>query len=269
MKSGAAGLANGKQPADGRLAIHIGEHAAALVMGGRHHRDGLGFTIEPELEQCAVDVGKALTHEALGLVGDVQINTGRGGAFQFAVDGTGDDVAWGERAAGIAFAGEILALGIDQHAALAAHRLADEERARLRPGGRGIVKTGGVELDELHVGDRCAGTPAKRHSITGGGVGIGCVEIDLAAAAGGKDHAVRAEHAHLTGFFLEHIGPQRAVLGHRAELGSGDHIDHEMIFQDGDAGRLARGLDEATGNLPTGGILGMQDPPVAVTTFLA
>ena len=68
-----------------------------------------------------------------------------------------------------------------EHAAFAAHRLADQKGL-----GLGMIEAGGMELDELHVGDRRAGALGHGHAVAGGDVRIGGVEIDLAAAAGGQ-----------------------------------------------------------------------------------
>ena len=77
---------------------------------------------------------------------------------------------------------------VAQDAAFAAHRLADEERFRL-----GMEQAGRVELDELHVGDGHARAVGHGHAVAGGDVGIGGVEIDLAAAAGGEEHVLRGD----------------------------------------------------------------------------
>ena len=62
-----------------------------------------------------------------------------------------------------------------------------------------------MELDELHVRDLRAGAPGHGHAVAGRDAGIGRVEIDLAAAAGGEDDAVAAQGQDFAGGFIEHI----------------------------------------------------------------
>ena len=76
---------------------------------------------------------------------------------------------------------EAAAVGQQQMAALAAHRLGDQEGLGVR-----VVQAGRVELDELHVGDPAAGAPGHGDAVAGRGVGIGRVQVDLAGAAGGQ-----------------------------------------------------------------------------------
>ena len=172
-----------------------------------------------------------LAYEARRLVCDIEINAGCPGSFNFLVDGAGDDITWCERASRVDFFSEILALGISQNPALAADRLTYQKRPRLWSGGRRVVETSGMELDELHVRHGCSRTPAERDAVTGRGVGVRGVEINFSAATGREHYAVGAKHRDLASFSLEHVGTEHAVVGNRPQPSGGDKVDHEMVFE--------------------------------------
>ena len=92
-----------------------------------------------------------------------------------------------------------------------ASEMRNERRLRMK-------ETGRMKLDELHVGDDRAGAPGHRHAVAGRDRGVGRVEINLAAAAGGEDETIGANRFHLAGFFIEHINAEAAILGRKAEL---------------------------------------------------
>ena len=83
---------------------------------------------------------------------------------------------------------EPLAADVQEQGAFAAQSLGKE-----KAGGAGDVQGGGVELDELHVGDFGSGAPGERDAIAGGYIGVGGIEEDVAEAAGGQEHGARAE----------------------------------------------------------------------------
>jgi len=51
----------------------------------------------------------------------------------------------------------------------------------------GMVEAGGMKLDEFHVSYPATGAPAHGNAITGRGVRIGRVEVNLAGATGCHD----------------------------------------------------------------------------------
>ena len=110
------------------------------------------------------------------------------------VDGAGDDVARRELGVADGSGHERLAVRPPQDRPLAAQRLADQERLRLR-----VVQAGRVELDELHVADRHAGAVGHGDAVAGRDVGVGRVEVHLAGAAGGQQRRARAEALHRAG----------------------------------------------------------------------
>jgi hypothetical protein len=79
---------------------------------------------------------------------------------------------------------------IHQHRALAAHRLADQ-RHGIEPDG----KRGGMELHELHVGQRRTGAGGQRHALADGAQRIGRLGIEAAQPAGGEHDATGRQQA--------------------------------------------------------------------------
>ena len=83
---------------------------------------------------------------------------------------------------------EALALGVAQHAAVAAHALGDEQAAHAeRPD-----HAGGVELDALHVDQLGAGPQGHRVAVAGALPGVGRELPGLADAAGREDDGLGA-----------------------------------------------------------------------------
>ena len=68
MQAGAGDLADRVEARDFRFAIHVGEHAAALVMGGRDDRDRFLRDVNAVTEAGLVDVREAFDDERGGLL---------------------------------------------------------------------------------------------------------------------------------------------------------------------------------------------------------
>ena len=185
MQAGASHFAHGEQSAQGGLAMLVGFHAAALVVGGGNDRDRLLGDIDTDRGAGLVDFREPLLEELPRLMGDVEIDAFGTGAFHFCVDGAGHDVARGEVFERVVAFHELPPLFVDENPALAAHRLADEKRFGLR-----VEQAGRVKLHEFHVADRGAGAPGHGHAVPRSDVGIRRVEVDFAAAAGGQHDAV-------------------------------------------------------------------------------
>lgn len=73
----------------------------------------------------------------------------------------------------------------------------------------------------------------------------------------------------VSGFLVEHIGTEHAVLGDHAEFSGGDEVDGEVFLVKGDVEVFVSGFDEGFGDFPAGGVLGMEDASVAVASFSA
>ena len=158
-------------------------------------------------------------------MGDVEQRPVVARTLERGVDRARDDVARRE-------VGERMQTRHDRRAGLrlqdrpfSAHRLADQERLRLR-----VVQARGVELDELHVRECGAGAIGHRHSVARGDVGIARVEIDLARAAGGEQRHARLERHHCS-VRVEHIRADRARGAAPTELGRDEQIDAAVVLE--------------------------------------
>ena len=139
----------------------------------------------------------------------------------------------------------------------------------------GMVQAGGVELDELHVGDHGPGPVGHGHPVAGGDVGIAGVEVDLADPAGGQQGDAGQEGVHLAGGFIEDIGPQAGFVGfgHHPALAhhpfQGDEIDAHVVFEDPDTGVGQDLLRQDALHFGAGHVLGVDDPAPGVAAFPA
>ncbi len=224
-------------------------------MGCRRDVDAVG-------EAGLVDVRETLAHEGGGLVRDVEVHAFLAGLFHLRVDGAGHDVARGERGERMVFVHERLALRRLEDAPLPAHGLGDEERARLR-----VEEARRMELHELHVRNRRPRPPRHRDAVARGDVGVGGVEVHLAAPAGGEDRAQRAEGFHLAGVLVEHVRAEAAVFRGEAELGAGDEVHGHVAFEHGDVRLFGDGAQQGALDLAAGGVVGMEHAAAGMTAL--
>ncbi len=129
-----------------------------------------------------------------------------------------------------------------------------------------MIQTGGVKLDELHVGHPAAGAPGHGDAVAGGAVRIAGIEVNPAGAAGCQYHESGGAYFDLAGMPVQHISAQAAVAT-QTQLAAGNQIDGAALFVEGDVGVLTgalfqRGLDGAAG-----GVGGMHDPSMAVAAL--
>ena len=115
--------------------------------------------VDAQLQAALVDVGEALDEEVARQVGHVEHDVVVARALELGVDGARDDVARRQVLHLVVAVHERGAVAQAQDAALAAQRLADQERLRRR-----VVEAGRVELEELHVARRARppGRPWRR-----------------------------------------------------------------------------------------------------------
>ena len=97
VQAGAGDFADGIKAGDLRLAIHIRQHAAALVMRRRHDRDRFLGDVDAVLQAGLVNVRKTFDDEARRLVRDVEQHVIRAALLHLAVDRARHDVARRER----------------------------------------------------------------------------------------------------------------------------------------------------------------------------
>ncbi|MEY5012529.1 MAG: hypothetical protein RLY69_244 [Verrucomicrobiota bacterium] len=121
-----------------------------------------------------------------------------------------------------------------------------------------------MKLDELHVRDRCPRTPCERDTIASRGIGIGGVQVNLAAATRCQNNSVGAHDLYLASFALKHIGTEHPIVGHRTEFRGGDEINDKMVFQNRQVRRFARRFHQGPCDFTTSRVLRMQDPSMRV-----
>ena len=100
-----------------------------------------------------------------------------------AVDGARHHVAGAELGHRVLVRHEAVAVGVAQDRALAADGLADQPQGALAEG-----EGGGVELDELQVGERGAGAGGQGGAVGGGAERVRRPRVQVAGAAGGQHH---------------------------------------------------------------------------------
>src|SRR5207244_5812748 len=128
------------------------------------------------------DVREARPAWGPGAMADVEPDVGFAPALHLAVDRAGHDVAWRELRLTVVERHEARAVEGAQPRALAAQRLAQQERLGPR-----VIEAGRMELHELEVGHLRPRAVRHGQPVSGRDVGVRGVEVDLAAAAGGED----------------------------------------------------------------------------------
>ena len=262
VEARASDFANRKEAPDGGFAIHISIHASALVVGGGHDRNGGFRNIQTGPEAGLVDGRKAGLDEVCRFVCDVEVDTLGAAAFHFGIDGTGHNVARSEFLLWVLVLHETPSALIDQNASLAANGLRNQERFD-----RGMVKAGGMELDELHIRDHRTGAPRHRHAVAGRDIGVRGVEVDLPTTAGGEHGDIAAEGFHHAGGLVENIDSEAAVLAGVTEFPRGDEVHGHVVLHDLDRGVGGDLLEEAGFDFAAGGIASVEDAAFRVAAF--
>ncbi len=261
MQPGHRHLADGVQVLDAGAPAFVDDHAAAAIVRGRHHRDGHGAHVDPQLHAAGVDGGEALDQEVARQVGHVQHREVVAVALQLGVDGAGHDVARGQVLHLVIAVHERGAVAQAQDAALAAQGLADQERLRRR-----VVKARRVELEELHVRHARPDPVRHGHAVAGRHVGVGRVQVDLAGAAGGQHHGARDGGLHLAGVLIQQVRAEDGVGP--AVLGGGQQIDGHVLGQQRDAvGAFGHPLQQRLLDRPAGHVLDVDDPARGVAAL--
>ena len=102
-----------------------------------------------------------------------------------------------------------------------------------------------MELHHFHVAHLRARTIGHRNPITGGDIRISGELIDLARTAGSEDHHVAGQRLDSAGLSVEHVQPEHAVIlraqGAEPQLGTGDEVDREVVFEHHHLGRAGDG----------------------------
>src|SRR5947208_10787050 len=112
---------------------------------------------------------------------------------------------------------EFRAGNILKHAAFSTDRFTDEKGL-----GLGMIKTGWMELDELHVGDRCTGPKSHGDTVSSGYVRIRRVEINFSAAARRQDRDRRGEGFDLSACRVQYVHAHAAICARLPQFLAGD-----------------------------------------------
>ena len=207
------------------FAVVVAGNAAHVVVHGRLHRDRLLGDIHAGKDARGLgDARQALVDDGGAEVFEVQIDV-----VMLAADaapladlhrhGAADDVARSE-ILGVRRVAlhEALALGIGEVAALAARPFGDQAA--------GAIDAGRMELHELHVLQRQAGTQHHGITVAGARVRRGAGEVGTTVAAGGEDRHVRAETVQRP---LGEVERQHAA----AHAVLHDEVDREVLDEEG------------------------------------
>ena len=261
VQAGAGGLADRVQTLEVRSCAQVRHHAAAGVVRRRHDRNRLAGDIDAQFQAATMDGGEMLEQEIGRFVADVEEDAVQTVFLHLEIDRAGDDVARSEFGAWIVIGHEAISVGQPQDSAFAPHGFADQKGFRL-----GMVETGWVKLDELHVRDPAACAPGHRDPVSRRGVRIRGVEVDLARAPGGEHGVARREADHMVVFDVQHVGAQAAFLG-PADLVADDQVDRNVVFEDRNVGVGKDLLAKRLLDCGTGRVGGVDDAPVRVSAF--
>ncbi len=124
-----------------------------------------------------------------------------------------------------------------------------------------MIKTSGMELNELHVGDIASGTPGHSHPVAGSNFRICGIAINPSASACTENYPVRAKGYDFSALFVENINPETTGRGREAKFCRSDKIDGKMAFENIDPVRFANGIQEFGFDLSAGSVFMMEYPP--------
>ena len=159
---------------------------------------------------------------------------------------------------------EAVALEVDEERALAADRLGDQ---RLLAAGVGAeVHHGGVELHELEVADRGAGTQRDRRTVPGRDRGVGGLREDLPEPAAGQHDRAAVHGADAVVLALaHHVQGEPGDRAVRVE----QQVDGQRVLDDLDLGCGLDGRVEGPLDLRARGVAAGVGDAVAVVAALA
>jgi hypothetical protein len=154
--------------------------------------------VDAQLQAALVDRGEAVPQVACVEVGYVEEDARLAALQSLGVDRARDDVSWRQFRARVVARHKRIAAARAEDASFSTHGLGNEERATL-----GMVERGWVELDELHVGDRCAQPPGHGDAVPGRGRWVRRMAVNLSASSRGEKDSLRAEEMEASAFRLQ------------------------------------------------------------------
>jgi hypothetical protein len=126
-----------------------------------------------------------------------------------------------------------------------------------------------MELNELHILDRCAGTPSHRNAVSSRDAWIGGIKVNLPAATGGEDDAITPQRLDLASGFVQNVAADHSIFSGVSELASRDEVDCHVILEKLNIRVLLDSVEEALLNLAPGGITIVQNSSFRMSTFFA
>ena len=203
-------LAYGVEAFDGRLAVQIDLDTAAHIVRARCHRDILLRDIDADTQAFSVDIGKVMLGLFGVFVGHVKAHMIDGVDLHLVVYRTCHDVARREGQARVVFLHELFAVRQTKNATVTTHSLCDEI-SRVSLGG--VVETGRVELNELHILDRTFRTIDHGDTVAGSYLGVGSGRIDRTRSSGCHEGDTTQVRINLLRLRVEDIGSVALDIG--------------------------------------------------------
>ena len=182
---------------DDHAAIEIGGNAAHGIVGGGLHGHGLDGGVDAQVGAAEVgDIRQLGLHQLAAEMAGIEVHIvlaiDAAACAHFEVDGPRHDVARRQiEESGRVALHKALPVTIQEDAALAAHRLGDEDAH--------LVDAGGVKLEKLQVLQGHAAPQGDGRPIPGQGMGIGRDLEHAAHTPGGKEDRLGAEGVDLAG----------------------------------------------------------------------
>ena len=125
----------------------------------------------------------------------------------FGGDGAGDDIARSEFLGFVIALHETFEIDVAEDATFTAEGFTEKETRGALDG-----QGGGMELDELHIGENGAGFVGDGHAVSRGDFGIGGFAIELAEAASGEEDGTGADFVEGVIGFIEEANADGAAV---------------------------------------------------------
>ena len=133
-----------------------------------------------------------------------------------------------------------------------------------------MIKTGGMKLNEFHIGNPATRTPPHSNTVTRCGIGIGRVQIYFACAARRQYRILCSKCTHAAFSSIQNICAETAFVrlpGDVTNFIAGNQVDRDMLFQDVNIGTAAYFIDQGLLNCFTCCIAAMNNAPSTMSTF--
>lgn len=130
-----------------------------------------------------------------------------------------------------------------------------------------MIQAGRMKLDELHICYTTARAPGHGNAIAGTGIGVTGVKINFGGSPGSQHHVPGRARTYRARSLVEHVQTHAAIWATLSELGSADQIDGNTLLQHRNVRLAAHPVLQGANNCPAGGILGVEDAPVAVAAL--